>query len=278
MVLTIDFLGDGKPLVWSLEGSVDEPEWLATRATEYRPTVYAVAARGMQHHDPDRTACVDDLADLHEDLVMHPAVENLSFEWKNPGFRFADQPVLRIEVDRMETVREIARFIEDRGPPGRVPYRAFNVDFSPEFRFCLETDTDPAPSRPPRRLRLDLPREATANEDLTDLEMSTVDGADRDRHDGRNEADATVDEVLRALRRQLREFDPDILRSNGARSFPWSSTLLTSTASTWACNGSRRACRIRRSPLTRSSPANPRSSPTAAGCTHRPATTSRAVS
>ncbi|WP_135666683.1 type B DNA-directed DNA polymerase [Halorhabdus rudnickae] len=212
MVLTIDFLGDGKPLVWSLEGSVDDPGWSATRETEYRPTVYAVAARGMQHQNPDRTACVDDLAVLREDLGMHPAVANLSFEWENPGFRFADQPVLRIEVDRMDTVREIARFIEDRGPQGRNPYRAFNVDFSPEFRFCLETNTDPAPSRPPRRLRLDLPREAAANEDLTALEISTVDGADGDRRDGRGEAGvATVDEVLHALRRQLREFDPDVL-------------------------------------------------------------------
>ncbi|WP_136689155.1 type B DNA-directed DNA polymerase [Halorhabdus amylolytica] len=220
MVLTIDFLGDGKPLVWSLEGSVDEPEWSATRATEYRPTVYAVAARGMQHRDPDRTACVDDLADLREDLGMHPAVANLSFEWKKPGFRFADQPVLRIAVDRIETVREIARFIEDRGPPGRVPYRAFNVDFSPEFRFCLETDTDPAPSRPPRRLRLDLPREAAANEDLTGLEMSTVDGTDGNRRDSRGEAGATVDEVLHALRRQLREFDPDILSVERSKIIP----------------------------------------------------------
>ncbi|AWB28502.1 type B DNA-directed DNA polymerase [Halococcoides cellulosivorans] len=208
MVFTIDFLDDGAPLVWSLEGTSETPGWSATRAADYTPTLFAVAARGMQEADPDRQACVDELDEMRADLEMHPAVGDLSVAWKRPGFRFADQPVLRIDVDRTSSVREIARFVENRGPPGRVPFRAFNVDFSPEFRYCLETGTDPAPSRRPQRLRLDLPRTAAADGDLTALEVSVVDGDG----DGWGEIDATdTVGVLEELERRLRVVDPDIL-------------------------------------------------------------------
>jgi len=225
MVFTIDFLGDGDPLVWSLDGTVDQPAWSASRAAAYRPTVYAVAARGMTERDPDREACIADLADIRADLDMHPAVEDLCFEWKSPGFRFADQPVLRIDVDRVDAVRDIARFVEDRGPPGRVPFRAFDVDFSPEFRYCLETGTDPTPGRPPRVLRLDLPRTAAAAGDLTALAigarttaptaLSATDATSTATAEpalpGTQPAGDTVEETLSTLRRRLADEDPDVL-------------------------------------------------------------------
>ncbi|MFW5935248.1 MAG: type B DNA-directed DNA polymerase [Halolamina sp.] len=230
MALTIDFLGDGEPIVWSLGGTVDRPTWSAIRATAYRPTLYAVAARGMTERDPDPEACIADLADLRGDLDVHPAVTDLGFEWKSPGFRFADQPVLRIDVDRVDAVREVARFVEDRGPPGRVPYRAFDVDFSPEFRYCLETATDPTPARPPRVLRVDLPRTAAAAGDLAELAIGTrttaptastaagspASGATRSAGDARSlpathPAGDTAEAALETLRRRLAADDPDVL-------------------------------------------------------------------
>ncbi|WEL18679.1 DNA polymerase PolB2 [Halorhabdus sp. SVX81] len=218
MVFTIDFLGDGDPLVWSLDGTVDQPAWSASRAAAYRPTVYAVAARGMTERDPDPEACIADLADLRTDLGMHPAVVDLGFEWKSPGFRFADQPVLRIDVDRVDTVRAVARFVEDRGPPGRVPFRAFDVDFSPEFRYCLETGIDPTPGRPPRVLRLDLPRTAAAAGDLTELAIGARTTAPtaptvtaEPTSAATQPAGDTVEETLSTLRRRLAVEDPDVL-------------------------------------------------------------------
>ncbi|CCQ33903.1 DNA polymerase B2 protein [Halorhabdus tiamatea SARL4B] len=218
MVFTIDFLGDGDPLVWSLDGTVEQPSWSTSRAAAYRPTVYAVAARGMTDRDLDPEACIADLTDLQADLDMHPAVADLRFEWKSPGFRFADQPVLRIAVDRVGAVREVARFVEDRGPPGRVPYRAFDVDFSPEFRYCLETGIDPTPGRPPRVLRLDLPRTAAAAGDLTALAIGarttapTASTATTSPDSAAmRPAGDTVEAVLGTLRRRLAADDPDVL-------------------------------------------------------------------
>ena len=135
---TIDFLGDGTPLMWSLTGTDDEPDWTATRDEDYRPALYVVSATGVRSRTPDPEQCVNDLLSLREDLEKHPAVSAIYPEWWRPGFRFAEQPVLRIEVDRMGSVRDMGRFVERRGPPGQVPYRAFDVDFSPEFRYCLD--------------------------------------------------------------------------------------------------------------------------------------------
>jgi len=218
MAFTIDFLGDGEPIVWSLDGTVEQPSWSASRAAAYRPTVYAVAARGMSEPEPDREACIADLNDLRGDLGMHPAVVDLGFEWKSPGFRFADQPVLRIDVDRVDAVREVARFVETRGPPGHVPFRAFDVDFSPEFRYCLATDTDPSPGRPPRVLRLDLPRTAASEGDLTDLGIGRVTAPTASTATAEPASAATqpagdtVEETLETLRRRLAVEDPDVLQ------------------------------------------------------------------
>lgn len=45
MAFTIDFLGDGEPIVWSLDGTVERPSWSASRAAAYRPTVYTRSPR-----------------------------------------------------------------------------------------------------------------------------------------------------------------------------------------------------------------------------------------
>ncbi|MUV91148.1 hypothetical protein GJ629_15675 [Halapricum sp. CBA1109] len=147
MVFTVDFLDH--PITWSLTGTVDDPGWTAESHRDYRPTLYAVTARGMTETAPDAERCTAALQDLREALATHPAVATTRIERRRSGLRFAEQPVLAIEADRNDAVRDVARFVERRGPPGQHPFRTFDVDFSPEFRFCL--DQDVSPTRPGRR-------------------------------------------------------------------------------------------------------------------------------
>jgi len=78
-------------------------------------------------------------------------------EWR-PGFRHDAEEVLRVELMSVEEVSRMARWIHEWGNPGE--YQCFNVDFSREFRYCLENGLDPAPSRELRTLSIDgLPHE-----------------------------------------------------------------------------------------------------------------------
>jgi len=215
MPFTIDVLNDGTPLAWSLTGSASTPGWSATRYDSYQPSLYGVTASGMEASAPDLETCVDELADLRADLEMHPAVVSCGVESWRPGFRFAEQPVLRVDVDRLQAVREVGGFIEGRGPPGQFPYRAFDVDFSPEFRVCLDRDESPVPERPPRVLHMELSREAAAAEDLTELRIApravpeTV--ADATGPPALESAGETTRDVLETVRTRLAEEDPDVV-------------------------------------------------------------------
>jgi DNA polymerase I len=212
---TIDFLGDGTPLIWSLTGNVEEPDWTVTRDADYQPALYAVTATGMQTTTPDPDQCVDELLDLRADLETHPAVAGLCIERWRPGFRFAEQPVLRIEVDRIRAVREVAQFVERRGPPGQVPHRAFDVDFSPEFRYCLDRQLSSAPGRPPTVLHLGLSRQAAADEALSELQIApevvAPSATDATMEPMVEPGGVTEQAALETLRDRLGRDDPDIL-------------------------------------------------------------------
>jgi len=212
---TIDFLGDGAPLVWSLTGTVDEPDWTVTRDADYQPALYAVTANGMQTTTPAPDQCVDELLGLRGELEEHPAVAGLCIERWRPGFRFAEQPVLCIEVDRLGAVRDVAQFVERLGPPGQVPYRAFDVDFSPEFRYCLDRELSPAPSRPQTVLHLGLSRRAAAAEDLSELQIAPESVApsatDATMDPTVGPAGSTERAALRTLRDRLARDDHDVL-------------------------------------------------------------------
>lgn len=215
MAFTVDFLDDGRPLVWSLTGTVDDPGWTATRDETYRPSLFVVAAEGMQTASPDEIECTGALETLAEDLDIHPAIATTEIERWQPGFRFAEQPVLRVDVMQIREVRDVAGMIERRGPPGRVPYRAFDVDFSPEFRYCLDRERSPRPGRPPTVLSVSLSRCAAADEDLTALEIGdravAPTATDAGLTTETRPAGDTTAEVLRTLRDRLAHEDPDIL-------------------------------------------------------------------
>jgi DNA polymerase I len=215
MVLTVDFLDDGVPLVWSLAGTAESPECRVTSREDYQPTLYAVPRHGMVTAEPDPEACLTALQRLRDTLAEHPAVVEQGVEYRQPGYRFAEQPVLRVAVDQTRRVRSIAEYIEQRGPPGQVPFRTFDVDFVPEFRLCLDENLSPRPEREPTVLGLGLSREGAAAEDLSRLRLGTETTTGPDAVAEATERLEPVDgdeqSVLATLRDRLATLDPDVL-------------------------------------------------------------------
>ncbi|MHB9285864.1 type B DNA-directed DNA polymerase [Halobacteriales archaeon Cl-PHB] len=110
--------------------------------------------------------------------------------------------VLRVDVERLADVTPLAREIKhdhERALAAPGTYRLYNVDLAPQFRYALETDTSPVPSRELRRLRIDIPEQALADGEVTAVEV-----------DGDPVGDDPAS-VLEALARRLDRVDPDVL-------------------------------------------------------------------
>jgi DNA polymerase I len=171
---------DGDVLAWSVadDGATVE------RDTGYAPTLYAAAPAS------DREA-------LRAALAGHPAVERVVTETWRTGFRRDPEPVLAVDVRDVDAVMPVARTLRDYGDPGTV--RCFGVDFSPEFRYCLETGADPVPGGDLTTLSVD----ASARELAADrLSEATV--------DGETVAGDPAD-VVETVAARVAEADPDVL-------------------------------------------------------------------
>jgi DNA polymerase I len=158
--------------------------------TDYTPTMYVEGAD-------------DALTTIADALARDPKVARTRWERWFTGLASRDRTrVLRIDLERMDEVRTLAREIRrlhefERLSPGAL--RLYNVDLSPQFRYCLEIGRDPTPPREPRCLSLHLPERSLVEGDITAL---TVDG---------DCVGATAAAVLEALGDRLRTDDPDVL-------------------------------------------------------------------
>ncbi|WP_254820849.1 type B DNA-directed DNA polymerase [Haloglomus halophilum] len=182
MPFTFDFL-DGDVLRWTATEDGAECE----RDTDYTPTLYVTADTREQ------------LTAIQPHVERFTGVAATAFEPWRRGFRHEAESVLRVDVESVDAVTSVGSDIRGWGPPGE--YRLYNVDFSREFRYCLERELDPTPDRSLRMLSL----EATVPELAGDPGLSaiTVDGAVIEG-DPPNVA-ATVAERVQAA-------DPDVLR------------------------------------------------------------------
>ncbi|MEF8852439.1 MAG: type B DNA-directed DNA polymerase [Haloarculaceae archaeon] len=196
MPFAVEFRDDGRPVRWrALTGeraATDPPGATATLDDDYRPAMY-VAARD------DRTRYLDWLADA---LASDPKLAGVERVPRRRDLR-ADEPspMLRVALDRVEEVRQLAREIRTREHEVHAPgtLSLYDVDLDPGFRYCLDTGRSPVPARSLRRLSLSLPDPALADDDLTELR---VDG---------EPAGATEGGVRRRVERALDERDPDVL-------------------------------------------------------------------
>ena len=179
MPYTFDYC-DGDVLAWSLTDEEAE----VTRFESYTPTIY-VSAVGS-----------DQLAKAERHLSELPAVKRTKIEHWRTGFRNDTEPVIRVDIARIDAVTDVASTVAGWGSPGT--YRLYNVDLTREFRFCLETDRVPLPERSLRTVSLEAPPEQLARGQLRQL---TVD-------------DITVDgptAILETVIERLETIDPDVL-------------------------------------------------------------------
>lgn len=196
----VDFI-DGTPVTWELgHGGVE-----ASRNRDYRPTFYV---------DADR----DNLTEARVWLHDNTPVNTTGFEEHRPTLQKPKTTVLRADAPDHNKLKTAVNFLKKEF--GLSTFRFYNVGFSPQFRYCLQTDTCPKPSDLSRIERLDihLHRKHLANEDISRLYL------DGDRAGGtENQAlDAVESElegsdlivvnrgqVLELLNRKIEEYEKD---------------------------------------------------------------------
>ncbi|WP_248516322.1 type B DNA-directed DNA polymerase [Salinarchaeum laminariae] len=186
-------------------------EWTATRSDatvqridRWSPTFY------VQAHGDD--------ADLHEIATLldpDPRVEALRAEMWRPGFRHDLQELMAVDVDRVDAVTDVAHRVRAEGRPGA--YRCFNVDLSPQFRYCLERGIDPEPDAELSTLELAVPER-----ELVDGPITTV-ALEGERPDGTEtsaELEGSPRDVVEGIGGALRRIDPDVLVLSTAELVP----------------------------------------------------------
>jgi len=186
MPFSIDFLDDGRVLEW--EATADGA--VATERDDYTPRFY-VAAR-----DP---ASDLDLTTLQSVYDQHPDVVATEIVARRPGFRRDEEPVLAVDVAHIDRVTPLARQARQLSDYPVGDLACFNVDFSREFRYCLEAGVDPTPASDLSTLRLSVPVTETSNDVYGELSVAgdTVTGTSAELFDRRPGAlDAQDPDVL----------------------------------------------------------------------------------
>ena len=179
MVFTIDFTDEGV-----LEWHATSDGVSVRTVTDYTPTIYASAETESARQD------------LIEAVGPRWDVTDTAIECWRPAFRRDPEPMVRLDVVSLERVRPLAGWIRRRETPGT--YRLFNVDFSREFRYCLERGLDPVPERSLSTLDLSHPGPDTPTAPLTRLDIA-------------GETLDTPETILSTLQQTLAQRDPDVL-------------------------------------------------------------------
>jgi len=193
-VFALDFR-NGDVLRWSTAENGATVE----RDEDYAPTIYVSA----ESDDAWPT-----VADRRSEFAAHPRVVDTRVERWRRGFRHDPERVLAVDLEAVDAVRTVARQIAARERAGTL--RLYNVDFSPGFRYCLETDTPPATTGELSTLELAVPPTAFADErpGITEAEI-----------DGEHVSGHPVS-VLGAVLDRIDERDPDVLILSTARIVP----------------------------------------------------------
>ncbi|RNJ22053.1 type B DNA-directed DNA polymerase [Halosegnis longus] len=193
-LLTVEFR-DGGVVEWHT--TTDGVRTVA--APEYTPTMYVGGAESA-------------LTELATRLGDDPKVDTLAVEQHYTALGDTTRDaVLRVDTARERDIRQLATEIRHHHEPAAfqpATFRLYNVDFSPQFRYCLETETPPVPTRPLRTLTLEVPETALAADRVTPL---SIDG---------EEVAGDAETTLRVLGERLRTTDPDVLCCSTAELVP----------------------------------------------------------
>jgi DNA polymerase I len=203
MTFTIDLLDDGTALEWksTADGAV------VTERNGYIPRFY-VAPRS-----PEADLEFTELRAVYEN---HPEITATEIVSRRPGFRRDDEEVLAVDVTHVDRVTPLARQARQLSEFPIGDLACFNVDFSREFRYCLENDIDPTPASELSTLRLSVPITETTGDAYTELSV-----------DGETIAGSTED-ILTAVQAAVDERDPDILVCSTSQIIPTLYEMATS--------------------------------------------------
>ena len=204
MTLTLDYLGNGRVARWTLTPGGVEREV----SDDYRPTLFVGDAPGdlygrtggPEPTPPRRDGLSDALNDLRSFLDGQQAVAGLDVESHRQTFRTEARPLLRVDATSIEAVRTIAKRVCQFDQPDT--FTCYNVDFTRQLRFCLETATPAAPDRSVRdlrTLRLEFPSHESGIESLPQLTV------------GGERVGSSPRDVVTGVREVLVERDPDVL-------------------------------------------------------------------
>ncbi|RDI72656.1 type B DNA-directed DNA polymerase [Halopelagius longus] len=188
MTYKIDYR-DGTVLEWSLT----DDGTTVTRNDSYTPTIYVSVHGG-------------DLTEAAAYLRNHPQVEATQQVEEQVGFRHDPTTVLRVDVADLDAVTNVANEVRGWGSPG--DYRLYNVDFSREYRYCLEAGVDPTPTQRPSVLRLAVDEAELASPPITEIKV------------GDKLLSGVPDDVLTGVREQIQEDDPDVLQVSSSELIP----------------------------------------------------------
>jgi len=180
---------DGGVCRWSRTQSGVECE----RDESYTPSFYVSAESGG-------------IEDLRGHLSMWPDVATTAIEKWRRGFRHEPERMLRVDVDGIGAVREVASEVRGWESPGE--YRLYNVDFSREFRYCLETATDPTPAAELATMEMAIEPTLLANGDVDEIEI-----------DDRQFTGSPVFN-LECVRDAMEMVDPDVVIVNASEVLP----------------------------------------------------------
>jgi DNA polymerase I len=188
MVYTIDFPEPGVAVTWTLTS-----DGVTRDRHPYHPTIYVTA---------DSNDLLDDVAGVFDG---HPRVDTLERVERRPGWRHEPESVLRVKAQSLPAVNELANTASQLGRPGEV--RIYNVDFSHQFRYCLETGTDPTPNRDLSTLRLSVP--PTSYEQ--GLSEATLDG---------ETISGSAHDVATTVQSRVADANPDVLQLSSSKIVP----------------------------------------------------------
>ena len=198
MPFKFEFDDDGTVTTW---GTTADGTKRSTE-TEYRPTMYVKPG-------PNAAASESplDRGELAAHLRGLALVDSVTMVEQRPTWRDGYESVLEVAVDGPpRRTRTLARRIHSWDTPGT--YRCYNVDFSPQFRYCLETETDPTPKPTLSTLSL-----GVDELDIANPPVETV------RIDGTVHSGPPAD-VVTAVATVVRDHDPDVLLVDTAELVP----------------------------------------------------------
>ena len=188
MVYAIDFPEPGTAVTWTLT-----KDGVHRSMQSYHPAFYV---------DADSQTQLDAVTEVY---AGHPRVESIESVSRRPGWREDPTDVLRVIASSLDAVDELAATASQTGRPGTI--RLFNVDLSREFRFCLETNTNPRPARSPSVLRISVP--PTCHEH--GLTEATIGG---------DTVTGSPDAVAEAVSTHIQDADPDVLQVSDSSIIP----------------------------------------------------------